>query len=192
MSPLFLLACAVDPAAKEEYEDTGSDEQDFTSTAVGHYRLKEIPVTERMLVKLMLEELHIVDKLKNMIDPSDFVEEKLRKIVKFIFDFFGQGGVECKPNILMNYIDDEEAITLISELSALEIHDCPDKEKLIEDCVKRLKRDKVHYLRQEIYKEIQTAQSSGDDEALTRLMRQLDTLNKEYNSLDKQRSMVNG
>jgi DNA primase len=181
----------------EDYEYTQEPDQNASTTAVEHYRLKEFPITERMLVKLMLEELHIVDKLKNVIEPSDFVEEKLRKIVKFIFDFFAKGQ-ECKPNILMNYIDDEEAINLISELSALEIHDCPDKEKLIEDCVKRLKRDKILYLRHEIHKEILAAQKIGDDEAVNRLMRQLDNLNKEYNSLDKQgknhltRSLVHG
>lgn len=178
----------------EDLQNTKEDDyesHDVDSSALNHYQLAEIPVTERMLVKLMLEELHIVDQLRQVISPSDFIEAKLRKIVQFIFDFFGKGQT-VRPNILMNYLDDEEAISIISELSTLEIHDCPNKEKLIEDCVKRLKRDKVLYQRHELQKEIQAAQTSGNEEALIRLTRELDVLNKEYNALDKQRSLVHG
>ncbi|OIO36954.1 MAG: DNA primase [Candidatus Omnitrophica bacterium CG1_02_44_16] len=154
------------------------------SSALEHYKLTEIPITERMLVKLMLDEIHLVDQLRTQIEPSDFVEEKLRKIVQFIFDFFSQGR-DCKPNILMNYLDDEEAINIISELAALDIHDCPDKEKLITDCVKRLKRDKHTYRCKQLHKEIQTAQSNGNGEILNKLI-------LEYNTLIKQRSQLNG
>jgi len=49
-----------------------------SSTAVEHFKLKEIPITERMLVKLMLDEIHLVDQLRTLIDPTDFIEEKLR------------------------------------------------------------------------------------------------------------------
>jgi len=164
---------------EEEYEN-----EKIESSALEHYKLTEIPITERMLVKLMLDEMHLVDKLRKLIDPSDFVEEKLRRIVQFIFDFFSQGR-DCKPNILMNYLDDEEAINIISELAALDIHDCPDKEKLILDCVKRLKRDKLAYRCKQLHKEIQTAQSSGNSEILNKLM-------LEYNTLIKQRSQFHG
>jgi urease gamma subunit len=128
--------------------------------------------------------MHLIDKLRTVIDPEDFMEEKLRKIVRFIFDFFCQGK-ECKPGVLMNYIDDEEAINLISELAALDIHDCPNKEKLISDCVQRLKRDKILYRCHELHKEIQNAQNLGD-------ATNLEILISEYNNLIKQRSLVHG
>lgn len=107
--------------------------------------------------------------------------------MQFIFDFFSQGtrGRDCKPNILINYLDDEEAINIIAELAALDIHDCPDKEKLISDCVKRLKRDKLAYRCKQLHKEIQTAQSSDNGEILNKLI-------LEYNTLIKQRSQFHG
>lgn len=88
----------------------------------------------------------------------------------------------------MNHLGDDEAIGIISELSALEIHDCPNKEKLISDCVMRLKRDKLTNQRLEVQNKIKMAQDSNDDTLLTSLMRQLDSLNKEFNTLNKQRS----
>ncbi len=175
---------------KALWEDLGKVKEDgyenieTQSSAVDHYKLNEIPITERMLVKLMLEEIHLVSELRTMIDPSDFMEEKLRKIVQFIFDFFTQGK-ECKPNILMNYLDDEEAINIIAELATLEIHNCQNKERLISDCVKRLKRDKIVYRCQELHRQIQTAQSCGNQDMMEKLI-------FEYNTLIKQRSQIHG
>lgn len=171
----------------EDFKNTKEDNyehEDVQSTAVQHYQLTEIPITERMLVKLMLEEMHMIDRLRTMIDPSDFIEQKLRKIVGFIFDFFAKGEA-CKPNILMNYLDDDEAISIISELATLEIHDCSDKEKLIVDCVRRLKRDKILNRCHELHREIELAQASGNSESLNQLV-------VEYNDLIKQRSSVHG
>jgi len=170
---------------EEPYTEDDSDAQgSFESKAIQHYKLKEIPITERMLVKLMLDEIHLVDQLRLLIQPEDFVEEKLRTIVKFIFDFFSQGKT-CKPNVLMNYLGDDEAINIISELATLDIHACPDKEKLITDCVKRLKRDKIVYECQELYRKIQVVQSEGNQESLDKLI-------FEYNALIKQRSQFYG
>ena len=169
----------------DAYQDNVLEETDvFESKAVEHYKLREIPITERMLVKLMLDEIHLVDQLRTLIEPSDFIEEKLRKIVKFIFDFFAQGKA-LKTNILMNYLGDEEAINIISELATLEIHECPNKEKLISDCVQRLKRDKILYECQELYRKIQKVQEQGNQESLHKLI-------LEYNCLIKQRSQFHG
>ncbi|MFH1692323.1 MAG: DNA primase [Candidatus Omnitrophota bacterium] len=154
------------------------------SIAISNYQLTEIPITERMLVKLMLEEMHLIDQLRTIIEPSDFLAEPLRKIVEFIFNFFSEGKI-YKPNILMNYLGDDKAITLISELTALEIHDGANREKLIEDCVKRLKKDKINHLCEDMQKQIQTAQKIGDEKILNQLISQ-------YSSLLKQRSQVYG
>jgi DNA primase len=167
-----------------EDSETREVTQEFESAALKNFKLTEIPITERMLVKLMLEEIHLVDQLRTLIEPSDFMEEKLRKIVQFIFDFFSQGKT-CKPHEMMTYLGDEEAINLISELATLEIHDCPNKEKLISDCVRRLKRDKILYRCQQLHKEIETAQAQGDHQTIDRLL-------SEYNSLIKQRSLFHG
>lgn len=169
-------------ALKEEKNGDAQDERE--NSAVEHYRLREIPVTERMLVKLMLEEIHLVDELRRIIDPSDFTQEPLRKIVQFIFNFFSETHV-LKPNILMNYLGDEEAIHIISELSTLEIHASSNKAEFIADCVERLKRDKILHQLKTLLSEIQSAQESKDNEALNRLI-------LEYNVLIKQRSPLHG
>lgn len=171
----------------EDFKNVKIDEggyEKIESLAISNYQLTEIPITERMLVKLMLDEMHTVDRLRTIIEPSDFLIEPLRKIVEFIFNFFSEGK-SYKPNILMNYLGDEKAIQLISELAALEIHNCPDKEKLIEDCVKRLKRDKINHLCENLQRQIQTAQKDGNEETLTQLIAQ-------YSSLLKQRSQIYG
>jgi len=160
--------------------DSAPDNDAPALSALEHQRLTEIPVTERMLVKLMFEEMHLIDRLRQLIEPSDFVSDKLRKIVTFIFDFFDQGK-NLKPNVLMHYLDDDEAINIIAELATLDIHNCPEKEKLIEDCVRRLKRDKILHRCQELHNRIREAQTSGDENKLHHLV-------LEYNNLIKQRS----
>lgn len=167
---------------RRENEEGPGDKDELA--ILEHQRLKDVPVTERMLVKLMLEEIHLIDKLKSLVQPSDFIEEKLRKIVAFIYGFFEQGKM-CKPHQLMHYLDDEEAINIISELASLDIHNCADKEKLIEDCVHRLKRDKILHRCQELSRKIQEAQTLQQEESLRALL-------MEYNDLIKQRSLVHG
>jgi len=173
-------------ALKEDFRRVETDEgvspTQEESRAIEHYRLQEIPVTERMLVKLMLDEMPIIDRLRTMIDPSDFMEEKLRKIVAFIFDFFCQGKT-CRPNILMSCLDDDEAINIVAELAALDIHDCPDREKLVADCVHRLKRDKILYQCRELHRQIEEAQRTGAHENLGALI-------QEYDHLIKKRALV--
>ncbi|MFH0876610.1 MAG: DNA primase [Candidatus Omnitrophota bacterium] len=154
------------------------------NAAVEHYQLTQIPITERMLVKLMLDEMHLLDTIRTMVDPSDFMDEKLKKIVQFIFDFFGQHK-ECRPAILINHLGDNEAINTISELATLEIHNCPNKEKILADCVRRLKRDKILHRCLELHRQIQDAQDLGHQDRLTHLL-------SEYNALLKQRSTVHG
>ncbi len=175
-------------ALKEDFKRVAGEEdaapEPQESRAVEHYRLREIPVTERMLVKLMLEDMAHVERLRAQIDPSDFVEEKLRKIVAFVFDFFCQGK-SCKPNILMSCLDDDEAIAIIAELAALDIHDTADREKLIAECVHRLKRDKILYQCRELHRRIEEAQRTGADKNLGALI-------KEYDHLIKKRSQFHG
>lgn len=166
------------------FSDRDPFETEETSVAVSHFKLTQIPITERMLVKLMLEEIHLVQELKDKIEPSDFMEEKLRKIVQFVFNFFTQGK-ECKPSLLMNYLDDDEAINIISELATMEIHNCPNKERLVDDCVKRLKRDKIAYRCHELHRQIEAAQAGGNHTQLEKLI-------FEYNRLLKQRSALHG
>lgn len=184
------LSQTLDIREEALYEDLKNASEDYSYQekreiiSIDHYKLTEIPVTERMLVKLMLEEIHNVEKIKSLINPSDFREEVLRKIVKFIFDFFSQGK-ECKPNIIINYLGDDDAINIISELAALEIHDCTDKEKLISDCVIRLKRDNIIHRCHELHNEIKAAQESGNHDKIQELI-------AEYNMLIKQRSKFHG
>lgn len=173
-------------ALKEDFRRVTADEDAAPETirAVEHYRLREIPVTERMLVKLMLEDMAHIDRLRAQIDSTDFVDEKLRKIVAFVFDFFYQGK-SCKPHVLMSCLDDDEAIAIIAELAALDIHDTADREKLIADCVQRLKRDKVLCQCRELHRRIEEAQQTGAQENLGALI-------QEYDHLIKKRSQVYG
>jgi len=175
-------------ALKEDFKRVPSDHASgdpiTESTAIEHSRLGEIPITERMLVKLMLEDMAHIDRLHALIDPSDFMHEQMRKIVRFIFDFFCQGKA-CRPNVLMSSLNDDTSINIIAELAALDIHDTTDREKLIVDCVHRLKRDKILYQCREMQRRIEEAQHTGTHE-------NLGTLIKEYDHLIRQRSRFHG
>ncbi|MGE5279398.1 MAG: hypothetical protein ACM3L6_01470, partial [Deltaproteobacteria bacterium] len=166
------------PLGREEGAEAPADAVQAPS------RLAAIPITERMLVKLMLDDMAHIDRLRTLIDPSDFLHERMRKIAAFIFDFFCQGKV-CRPNVLVSCLNDDEAIAIISELAALDIHETPDREALIVECVQRLKRDKVLTDCRDLQRRIEEAQHGQGHEDLTTLIQQ-------YDHLIKQRSRFHG
>jgi len=138
---------------------------------------QEAHLTERLLVKLMLEEQKVISCVKDNLDPSDFCDEHVSKIVSLIFNLIADGK-KVSPSSFVNYLDDEQSLRLICQGSlSADIAD-GDKEKVAMECINRLKSKKIKLKKQDLHNRIKVAQNSGDEESLHRLMHEFHHLIK--------------
>ncbi|HTY45623.1 MAG TPA: DNA primase [Patescibacteria group bacterium] len=133
--------------------------------------------TEKLLIKLMLEESDLIGRLRGAIEPADFQTESASRIVSIMFDMIEQGKA-VEPNALVNYLEDESILQCVCESAFLPEVSTEKKEEIVHDCVQRLKKDKARLMRQRLHEQITHAQRSGDEERLHRLMQEFHQLIK--------------
>lgn len=137
----------------------------------------DINPTEKLLIKLMLEETALAGQLRKILEPGDFQDERTARIVSIIFDLFDRGK-PVEPRSLVNHFGDDLAASLICESTLSPEVSSQNREKIVEDCVRRIKKEKTRFKRQCLHKEIKLAQDSGDEEKLTNLMLEFSRLAK--------------
>ncbi len=133
--------------------------------------------TEKLLIKLMLEETELIAKLRNSLEPADFRDERTSRIVSVMFDLLEQGKA-VEPNILMNYFKEEDVSRIVCESMFLPEVNSSDRQKVVDDCIQRLKSQKLKFKKQHLHEQIKTAQESGDQEKLNRLVEEFHYLIK--------------
>ncbi|MDD4939644.1 MAG: DNA primase [Candidatus Omnitrophica bacterium] len=141
-------------------------------------RAPEMNPTERLLIKLMLEEEGLIDDMMRKLSPEDFLDERASRVVSIMFELNGQGK-NIETNKLINRIDDETVSRFIRESALLPEVSEQNKDIIIDDCVRRLKNDRLKAKKQELHERIKAAQLSQDEDKLQRLMREFHCLIKE-------------
>jgi len=133
--------------------------------------------TERLLIKLMLEENELIAHIKESLEPADFLDERTSGIVSLMFDLIEQGK-NIEPRVLMNYFEDDDTLQLICESTLLPQVSSQDKERIVTDCIQRLKSQRLLLKRQQLQEEIKIAENLGDEERLNRLKEEFNYLIK--------------
>ncbi len=136
-----------------------------------------IDPTETLLLRLMLEERGAIKKIKDKLEPDDFQDERISKIVGTIFNFIDQGK-DVEPNFLINYLGDNSLSRAICESSFAQENSVVHKEKVIDDCIRRLKTKRVKIRRTQLQYEIKKAQDAGESSKLNSLMHEFQFLVK--------------
>jgi len=141
-------------------------------------RTLNISPTEKLLIKLMLEEKELIQRVRENLEPADFQDERTARIVSIMFDLIEQGK-NIEPSFLMNYLDEEDVSQIICESMFLpENLSTQHTEKVIDDCIQRLKTEKLRIKKEYLHDQIKTAQDSGDEERLNRLIQEFHHLTK--------------
>ena len=126
----------------------------------------------------MLEEKELIQHIKESLEPADFQDERTSRIVSIMFDLIEQGK-SIEPRLLMNYLPEEDISQLISESMFLpEGLSSHNKERVADDCIRRLKSEKLRLKRHNLHNQIETAQNLGEEEKLQRLMQEFHNLVK--------------
>ncbi|MFH0738292.1 MAG: DNA primase [Candidatus Omnitrophota bacterium] len=140
-------------------------------------KLANINPTEKLLIKMMLDEADTISRVKEMLQPDDFKGEITSKIVSLMFDLASQGK-SIKPSHLINYFGEEDISRLISESTLMPEISSENRERIIDDCIIRLKSDRLKVRKQHLQEEITTAQRLGNDEKLHLLIEEFNNLTK--------------
>src|SRR3989338_5807860 len=134
--------------------------------------------TEKLLIKLMLEEEELINQIRERLEPADFQDERIARIVSLMFDLIEQGK-NIEPNKLINELDDESISQIICESTLLPQVPAQNKENVVNDCIMRLKNERVRTKKLHLHEQIKTAEGLGDDKNLHRLMQEFHCLIKE-------------
>ncbi|MFH1641225.1 MAG: DNA primase [Candidatus Omnitrophota bacterium] len=137
-----------------------------------------VNATEKLLIKLMLEENALINEIRNTLEPADFQDERTSRIVSILFDLVEQGK-NVEPSKLISSLGDDSITQLICESALLPDSPLDNKEEVLNDCIQRLKKEKVKARKQHLHEEIRVAQDSGDESRLNRLMQEFHRLVKE-------------
>jgi len=138
---------------------------------------QDINPTEKLLIKLMLEENAFIERLRGTVEPADFRDERTARIVSTMLELAGQGKVP-EARKLVNYFGDSETLELICESSISSDVSEDEKEKLFESCLSRLKSDSSKNRMRLLHEEIKDAQHRGDEGRVSRLLHELNALIK--------------
>jgi len=139
----------------------------------------EINPTEKLLIKLMLEENALIGRVRDMVKPGDFRDARTAKIITAMMELVDQGK-SPKAHNLLNYIgqSDAESLQIICESTLTAEVSEEEREKIFEGCLSRLKSESVKHYRQRLHDEIKAAQHCGDEEKINKLLYELNVLIK--------------
>lgn len=132
---------------------------------------------EKLLMRLMLEESELIARIRESIGPDDFQNKNISKVVSVMFEL-SQQGKQLEVSSLVNYLQDETVSQFICESAFEPELSSQDKEKIIEDCVKRLKNEKMRSQRLKLHEQIKAAQHCGDEDKMNCLMHEFNDLIK--------------
>jgi len=161
----------------DEFNKIKEDKAQPVSPGQPDKKKMDINPTEKLLVKLMLEENQLIGRIRDCLEPADFQDERASKIVSVMFDLLEQGK-EVEPHKLINRLQDDVTLQFICESAFSPDLSAENKDKIIDDCIQRLKTARLKGRRQHLHGQIQTAQRLGDEEALSRLIEEFHHLVK--------------
>ncbi len=132
---------------------------------------------EIMMLALMLEGRNIIDRVAQALSPDEFKNSSIRDVVNAIFDLHKENK-EITPSRLINHLSESaEAAALITEAVGIsEI--IGDKEKALNDCIAKIKRDNLKERMTMIQDAIRIAHNQKNDDRVKELV-------SEYNELVK-------
>ncbi|MFH1201962.1 MAG: DNA primase [Candidatus Omnitrophota bacterium] len=135
---------------------------------------------EKLLLQLMLEDAAFISRTRQHLEVSDFQSEHIKKIVGILFDCDSK-GIQTSTHKLMSLFSDERINSMLAELSTHVFGEplSSDKERIVDDCILRITKEKSKLNKSRLHQEIKRAQDSGDSQ-------RLDELVIEYNRIIKE------
>ncbi|MBI4352431.1 MAG: DNA primase [Candidatus Omnitrophica bacterium] len=133
-----------------------------------------VPSGEKLLIGLMLDNLHFVTAVKAELHIEDFQHHRIRAVARKLFET--SGGLSA-ARVVNFFKEDPESVEVVSSACA-EADTVSDKEKAFSDCLSWMKRTRLQNRREGLRAQIMTAQEQGDQRRLKELLYDFNQLNK--------------
>jgi DNA primase len=132
---------------------------------------------EKIVLALMLEGALFVSRVKEALGADEFKDSTVRDVVRALYTLSASEKNITAVRLMNHFDNNEDASDLISE--AVHVSETlGDKEKVLSDCIARIKKDNLNDRLVRLQDAIKTAHSSGDGDLVTKLV-------TEYNGLLK-------
>jgi len=130
---------------------------------------KDSKTAERMILAICLEGSGFIRRVKDSLSLDEFRDSSVRDVIKAIFDLS-----EEEKNItavrLMNHFENNEAASILISEAANISEMLADKDKVLIDCIARIKKDNIKDRLERLQDAIKAAQNTKDDGLITRLV----------------------
>jgi len=127
---------------------------------------------ERLFVALVLDDPSRWDPARSSVAPDQLTDERLRRILAAVAELRSTASAVATPAQVISRLADEELSRLVSEL-AQHAQDEPAKGEAFRKCVQRLRQDIRRRQQDQLRAQLQVAQHLGQEDEVTRLLRQL-------------------
>jgi DNA primase len=136
-----------------------------------------VRAVERDLLKLMIEEQHMIPMVQEEVRLDDFQDSQVRSVVEYMFDLCKKEKI-VNINHLVQCFKDQETLQFLSELAASGEMVVEDKDGLRQDYINRIKGDRLKLERKNLCYEIQKAELEKDHARLEELKQKFHQLMK--------------
>jgi DNA primase len=144
-----------------------------------------IPPAERMILRLMLEDVSVINEIKESLEIYDFEHPLIQKIISLLFELgFNEG--QLVSSAIMDRIEDEGAQRLISEVLT-DTTEIIDRGKSIKDCINSIKKKKLKTKLNQLESQIRYVESVKDEPKRDYLTKEFQRVLKEYSRLSNVR-----
>ncbi|MFA6321338.1 MAG: DNA primase [Candidatus Omnitrophota bacterium] len=165
-------------AIKSELKKVKTDytEKRYVETVVVQTK-KHSSGAEILALALMMEGSRAVEKIAQSLSPDEFKDSSIRDVVSAVFDFYKANKEITAPRLINHFSESPGAAALITEaVGVAEI--IGDKEKALNDCIAKIKKDNLEERKSLIQDAIKAAHSQKNDSRVMELV-------TEYNELIK-------
>ena len=162
---------------KSELKKVKGDYSDRRYVAAIAEVKKHSSSAEIMVLALMMEGPDIVERVTKALSPDDFKSSSIRDVVNAIIALHKENKEITPPRLINHLSESPDAAALITEAVGIsEI--IGDKEKALNDCIAKIKKDNLEERMSLIQEAIRAAHKQKDDSKVTELV-------AEYNELVK-------
>ena len=154
----------------------GKERSNFTATDSSKADQKRGTPAETILLGLAIEDRNALSAIENEIGFDNIDDEYFREIFQKMKELYEKDD-PISPSHLISYFNEEKLTTIISEAVSM-IEATVDKKRVLSDCIKRMKEDKLKANLLAVQFEIKEAETLRDTSRVDRLI-------AEYNKLIK-------
>lgn len=140
-------------------------------------KAKPLNAAELLLVRIVCNETSMLERITEQLGPQDYEDSRTAMIIDTMKRLVAEGKT-VGPHTLMHYLDDTDAANIVLESAFTDEVDNRQKEKILSDCIARVKFNKERRLRGQIQDELRKAQKDGDEKKIQQLMERFSQLIK--------------